>query len=185
MKVKEVAMVVALSLLSAFFVGLLVDALYEEPKYDDFCTNSARPYYQKTYPAYPEQCPIYNLTTQEQEQIAQCEKDKGFPEFNTDDRGCQQSYKSCNFCQRDYDQAREIYNRNVFYIVTPLGLFAILLGLFIGYEVVGSGAMFGGILLVAYGTMRYFSNMSKLMRVLVIFIELVLLIIISIKKLRK
>ena len=185
MKVKEIAMVVALALLSAFFVGLLVDALYVEPKYDDFCKNSARPYFEKPYPQNPEQCPLYNLTAQEREQIAQCQDDKGFPEFNTDERGCQQDYKSCNFCQRDYDQALQIYNRNVFYIVTPLGLLAIIVGLFISLEVVGSGAMFGGILLMAYGTMRYFSNMSKLMRVAVIGIELLLLVIISIKKLRK
>ena len=185
MQVKEVAMVVALSLLSAFFVGLLVDALYEEPKYDAYCKNSYRPYYEKPYP--PDyQCPAYNLTSQEREQIRQCQEEgKGFPEFELDDRGCQQNYKNCNYCQKEHQDALAKYNRNVFFIVVPLGLVAILFGLFIGYEVVGSGMMFGGILLVAYGTMRYFSEMSKLMRVVVIFLELVILVIISIRKLKK
>lgn len=178
-------MIVALALLSAFFVGLLVDALYQEPKYDDFCTNAARPSYTKPYPVYPEQCSPYNLTVQERAQIDQCFDEKGMPDYIIDDKGCQTSFKECNYCQRDFDQALQIYNRNVFYIVTPLGLLAIIFGLFIGLEVVGSGAMFGGILLLAYGTMRYFSNMSKVMRVVVIGIELLLLIIISIKKLRK
>lgn len=185
MKVKEVAMVVALALLSAFFVGLLVDALYVEPKYEDFCKQSARPYPEKTYPIYPEQCKPYNLTTQERTLIDQCFDEKGMPDYNVDEKGCQTSFKECNYCQRDFDQALQKYNRNVFYIVTPLGLLAIIFGLFIGLEVVGSGMMFGGILLMAYGTMRYFSDMSKLMRVAVIGIELLLLIIISIKKLRK
>ena len=185
MKVKEVAMVVALSILSAFFVGLLVDALYQEPKHGDYCKNSYRPYYEKPYP--PERvCPEYNLTAQEREQIRQCQEEgKGFPEFDMDDRGCQLSYKTCNYCERDYQHSSALYTRNVFFIVVPLGLLAILFGLFIGYEVVGSGMMFGGILLVAYGTMRYFSEMSKLMRVVVIFLELVILIVISIKKLKK
>ena len=183
MKVKEVAMIVALALLSAFFIGLLVDALYVEPKYEDFCKLSER-YYPKPYPP-TQECPGYNLTVQERTLIDQCFDAKGMPDYNLDEKGCQTSFKECNYCQRDFDQALQKYNRNVFYIVTPLGLIAIILGLFIGLEVVGSGMMFGGILLMAYGTMRYFSNMSKLMRVVVIGIELVLLIIISIKKLRK
>ncbi|HLC71983.1 MAG TPA: hypothetical protein VJH37_00205 [Candidatus Nanoarchaeia archaeon] len=187
MKVKEVAMVVALALLSAFFVGLLVDALYVAPKYEDFCKAADRPYYElKPYPAaYPQECSLYNLTTQEQHLINECFDAKGMPDYNLDEKGCQTSFKECNYCQRDFDQALQKYNRNVFYIVTPLGLLAIIFGLFIGLEVVGSGMMFGGILLMAYGTMRYFSNMSKIMRVVVIGVELLLLIIISIKKLRK
>lgn len=179
-------MVVALALLSAFFVGLLVDALYVEPKYEDFCKAADRPYYEKPYPAaYPQECSRYNLKAQEQQLINECLDAKGSPDYNVDNKGCQTSFKECNYCQRDFNQALQIYNRNVFYIVTPLGLLAIIFGLFIGFEVVGSGAMFGGILLMAYGTMRYFSDMSKIMRVVVIGIELLLLVIISIKKLRK
>ena len=60
-----------------------------------------------------------------------------------------------------------------------------LVGLFLAYEVVGAGLMFSGIILLAYATIRYFSNMSKVVRVIVIFIELVMLIIVSIKKLKK
>ncbi len=185
MKVKEVAMVVALALLSAFFVGLLVDALYEEPEYDELCKPSERPYPEKASPIYPQQCPPQNSTVQEQQLILQCQDDKGMPDYYIDTQGCATSFKECNYCQRDFNQALQIYNRNVFSIVTPLGLLAIIFGLFVSLEVIGSGAMFGGILLVAYGTMRYFSDMSKIMRVVVIGIELLLLIIISIKKLRK
>jgi len=185
MKVKEVAMVVALALLSAFFVGLLVDALYVEPTYDEFCKPSERPYPEKAYPVNPPNCPPSNLTAQEQQLILQCQDDKGTPDYYVNDQGCATGFKECNYCTRDFNTALATYNRNVFFIVTPLGLLAIIVGLFISLEVVGSGAMFGGILLMAYGTMRYFSDMSKLMRVVVIGIELLLLIIISIKKLRK
>ena len=46
---------------------------------------------------------------------------------------------------RQYQDATEVYNRNVFYIVAPIGALAVIIGLFIGYEVVGTGFMFSGI----------------------------------------
>lgn len=184
MKAKEVAMTIALAILGALFVGLLVDAAYESPKYEDFC---GRGHYPDAYPKYidPGHICSYNATAQERQSIDQCYQQEGNPEFNFDDKGCQTSYKECNFCNKQFNEANNIYNRNVFYIIAPLGALAIIIGLFMGLEVVGTGFMFSGILLVAYATTRYFSNMSKLMRVVVIFIELVLLIMVSIKKLKK
>ncbi|MEK6840193.1 MAG: hypothetical protein AABX72_04565 [Nanoarchaeota archaeon] len=187
MKAKEVAMTIALAVLGALFVGLLVDAIYESPKYEDYCGRGQ--YEAQPYPKYvvPGQEPIcgYNATKTEIDAINKCYEEEGMPEFNYDDRNCQTSFKECNFCNKQYQDATEVYNRNVFYIVAPIGALAVIIGLFIGYEVVGTGFMFSGILLVAYATMRYFSNMSKIMRVVVIFIELVLLVLISIKKLKK
>ena len=185
MKVKEVAMVIAVAILAALFVGLFVDAVYEQPKYEDFCGRGV------SYPkyAYPEQqtnlnC-TYKLTSDEKNQIDECYKNEGNPEFNYDDNYCQTNFKECNYCQKNFNAAEMKYNRNVFYIVVPIGVAAILVGLFLNFEVVGSGLMFSGILLVAYGTIRYFSDMSKIFRVVIIFIELALLIFISIKKLKK
>ncbi len=184
MKAKEVAMTIALAVLGALFVGLLVDALYESPKYEDFCGRGRYPDAQPKY-VDPSYICNYTATAQEREQIDTCYQDEGNPEFNYDEKGCQTSYKECNYCNKYFNEANNIYNRNVFYMIAPIGVIAIIVGLFLGYEVVGTGLMFSGILLVAYATMRYFSDMSKLMRVLVIFVELVLLILISIKKLKK
>jgi len=184
MKAKEVAMTIALAILGALFVGLLVDALYESPKYEDFC---GRGRYAEPTPKYVAPGYVCNYTSPpaERQQIDTCYQDEGNPEFNYDEKGCQTSYKECNYCNKYFNEANNIYNRNVFYIIAPIGVIAIIFGLFMAYEVVGTGLMFSGILLVAYATTRYFSEMSKLMRVLVIFIELVLLILISIKKLKK
>ena len=93
-------------------------------------------------------------------------------------------YSSCNTCQKGYQDANSLYNRNLFYIILPIALFAVLFGLFYSFEVVGSVFMFSGILLLIYATMRYFSEMSKLMRTLVIFLGLVLLVFIANKKMR-
>ncbi|MEK6937033.1 MAG: hypothetical protein AABW58_03090 [Nanoarchaeota archaeon] len=181
MKPKEIAMVIALAILTSFFFGLFVDAIYERPEYEDFCKERFR--------EYPKIAPGANCVFQpirtEQAEIDKCYRDKGFPEYNFDEKGCEAGFKECNFCQKDFDNAHEEYNRNVFVIIAPIGIILLVAGLLLSFEVVGTGLMFSGILLAAYATIIYFSDMSKWLRVLVIFIELVLLILISIKKLRK
>ncbi|MBI2548494.1 hypothetical protein HYW21_04040 [Candidatus Woesearchaeota archaeon] len=179
MHAKEVAMVIAVALLGALFVGLFFDAIYESPSYEEYCKETFVP---KPMPY--QECQT-NTTPEDQAAAEQCYRDNGFPEYNDDARGCPNSFASCNFCQKEFNLANQIYNRNLFLIIAPLGVLAIVVGLFLSYEVIGTGFMFSGILLVAYATMRYFSEMSKLMRAVVIFIELLILIVISIKKLKK
>ena len=176
---KLVAMTLVISILSALFIGLLVDAIYEAPQYEDFCEsyNYAEPYRGKL--AEQQNCEYIQI-----EEERQCYKDGGFPEYNYDVKGCG-TYKECNFCNKEFNDATNIYNRNVFFIVAPIGLILILFGVFYGIGFIASGFMFGGIFSVAYGTIRHFSGMSKVMRVIVIFIELVIVIWLAIKKLKK
>ena len=182
MKAKEVAMVIAIALLSALFVGLLVDAVYESPEYDDYCDHKER--IAKPHRFAEGECTA-NYTVEAREQMDQCYEDGGFPEYTFDENRCETGFKSCNMCGVEYDDASEIYNRNLFFIIAPIALLAIIFGLYLGAEVIGTGMMFSGILLLIYCTSRYFSDMSKILRVVVIGIELVLLLWISKKKLKK
>jgi hypothetical protein len=187
MKAKEVAMVVAISVLAAFFVGLLYDAIIQEPTYEDFC--NATSYRTKYTYALPEPvgqpCTVYQPTVAEQEKINQCYTDKGNPEFNMSTHGCQREYIECNYCNKYYTEASERYSRNLFAVIAPIGFILVVLGVYLAAEVIGTGFMFSGILLLVYSTMRYFGSMSKILRVVVIGIELFLLLLISWKKLRK
>jgi len=184
MKTKELLMALAIAVMAALFVGLFVDAVYSNPKYEDFCTNYAHPY--------PEKTGIIGINTTQcsdpyfvyQNETRACEQEKGFAEFEYDTKGCQ-VYRSCNFCSRDFNVVNEKYNRNLFFIITPIAVVAILFGLFYGMEVIGSGFMFAGILLLIYSTGRYFSDMSKVMRVVVVGIELLLLLWITKRRLGK
>lgn len=72
-----------------------------------------------------------------------------------------------------------------FYIYAAAGILLILIGLFLKQNVVAPGIMFGGILLIASSTLFYVWEMNKLTRLVVIFLELILLIYVSMKKLRK
>lgn len=182
MKAKEIAMVVALAILTALFFGLLVDAIYVSPRYEDFCKKQfERPL---TAPLNQDQC-NYKLTVAEQEQVDKCYSGEGFPEFNQDSRGCQTSFKSCNTCNKEFNEVQKKYNLRLFYILAPIAVILVVVGLFLELEVVGTGLMFAGILLLVYTTGRGFESLGKVARVFVIFVELVLLILISIRKLKK
>ena len=52
-------------------------------------------------------------------------------------------------------------------------------------EFLASGLMFGGIILLFYATVRYFHDADKLLRVVIIFAELLLVLWIGYKKLYK
>ncbi|MDP3917403.1 MAG: hypothetical protein Q8Q42_03915 [Nanoarchaeota archaeon] len=182
MKVKELLMALAIAIMAALFVGLLIDAVYSSPEYEDYCDNN-----EKRVSPLPErigvnktECPDPYFTYQNE--INACSEEEGFAEFEYDKNGCQ-IYGSCNYCSKDFNDANEKYNRNIFFIITPIAIAAIIFGLLYGMEVIGSGFMFAGILLLIYSTGRYFSDMSKTMRVVVIGIELLLLLWITKKKL--
>ena len=175
MKTKETLMALAISILAALFVGLFLDAAYTAPEYEDFCPDNERakpiPESQKIN----SECDDPHFTYQTE--IDECYESEGSPDFEYDEEGCMH-YSSCNTCQNEYKDASSLYNRNLFYILLPIALFAVLFGLFYSFEVVGSGFMFSGILLLIYGTMRYFSEMSKFMRTTTIFLGLILLVFI-------
>jgi len=183
MKAKEVAMIVAISILSALFIGLLVDAIYASPEYDDYCEERFREA-PKPYRESAQEC-TFQLPQSEQDAIDACYKEKGQPTFDYDTKGCQTSFKECDYCNKEYQEARNMYNRNLFFLIAPIALLFIIGGLYWKTEVIGTGFMFSGILLLIYATMRYFSDMSKVLRVVVIGIELLLLLFISKKKLKK
>ncbi|MBS3171677.1 hypothetical protein J4449_03640 [Candidatus Woesearchaeota archaeon] len=179
MKAKEIAMVIGIAILTSFFFGLFVDALYEKPDYQDFCPD------RKEFPRpYSADCKSLVIRS-EQTEIDKCYQEGGFSEFNYDEKGCETGFKECNFCDKKFQDTQAKYNRNVFFIIAPIGVVLLITGLFLMYEVIGTGLMFSGILLIAYATMVYSSDMTKWLRVLVVFIELVLLILVSVRKLKK
>ena len=103
--------------------------------------------------------------------------------YKYDSKGCEILESSfCDTCQVTFDKARNIYNRNVFYIAFVIGIIAIIFGI-VTAEVLGAGFMFGGVLLAFYGIMRYFSELGKIMRVVVVFIAFALLVYFGRKRL--
>ncbi|MDO8555557.1 MAG: hypothetical protein Q7R96_00090 [Nanoarchaeota archaeon] len=182
MNLKNISLTIAIAVLFALFIGFAIDAFYPGPEYTTYCKTETQPY-AKPYiePYNASACPHINYS----DTLQSCTSDKGYVAYKTDNNGCQID-PYCETCQITYDAANKVYSRNLFFIAAVIGIIAILAGLlFINLEFIASGFMFGGILLIIYGTIRVFGDLSKIMRVVVLFIELVLLVYIGIKKSKK
>jgi hypothetical protein len=179
MDVKKVAMILAITVLLPLFVGLFTDAVYIEPKYENYCNNTYYDY-PKTVPAVPVNCSDVYSTLE----VQKCNNEKGTPEFRYDSNNCQQ-FKSCNYCSRDFNDAQQKYNRNIFFVLLPVGLIIVIIGIYLMVDYLGAGLMFAGLIVMFYATFRYFSDMSKTLRALVILIELLVIMWIGYMKIER
>ena len=181
MDIKKWAVVLAILILVPLFLGLFVDAIHVEPKYEKYChtNNYATPIV--AGPVKPNvTCPNYYNTPEAQA----CVNDQGMVREKYDSNNCP-LYDSCDYCQRDLHDAQQKYNRNIFFILAPIGLIIIIIGLYLAVDYIGAGLMFGGIITLFYATFRYFSDMDKLVRAFVILIELLIIIWIAYKKIER
>ena len=176
MEIKKVALTLGIAILFALFIVFLVDAIYEQPKYEDFCSYQ---YYPTKAPSLSDNCTtVYNENL-----VNSCIKEKGEVRDRLDEKGCQiESY--CDYCSRDFNSVNSKYNKNIFYISAIVGILAILAGLFLPktIDAIASGLMFGGIIVLLQGTVRVFGDLGKWMKVIVLGIELVILVWIGYKK---
>jgi hypothetical protein len=179
MDVKKVAMILAITVLLPLFVGLFTDAVYLEPKYENYCNNT---YYDspKAIPTTPVNCTDVYANPE----VQKCNNEKGMPEFKYDANNCQQ-FRSCNYCSKLFNEDQQKYNRNIFFVLLPLGLIIIILGIYLAVDYLGAGLMFAGLIVMFYATFRYFSDMSKTLRALVILIELLVIMWIGYMKIEQ
>jgi len=179
--IKKAALTVALLVLTALFIGLLVDAIFNYPEYDKFCNE--REYMEpprpvaKTMPDDTLECEPVNETL-----VDKCYDSKGYVMYDYDQYGCP-SYKKCNTCNAKLNEARKIVNEKAFYLGMLLSLVVIVIGMFWPVEFIGTGFMFGGVVGLFYSTVRYFADMNKMFRVAVIFFEMCVIIGIAYLKL--
>jgi hypothetical protein len=182
--IRRYLVIAVIAILFTILVQVSIEAAYPEPKYEDYCKPEYRPKPIMTPPP-NYQCPNYNPPPMISEE---CERQKGYVQYRTDQYGCAtEAY--CETCQHKLDDAREKYNFVVFIVSALMGLIALVIGLNLSQETnpinewVGSGFLLGGIISVFVGTIRYFGDMGRYMRPVVIFIELVLVIYLAYKRL--
>ena len=184
---RRIAIIFVIAILYAILVNAIIDAVYPSPKYEDYCVTS-RYYPEKPYPAAGElKCPSYKEPTVQQ--LDECAQQKGFPDYTRDANGCPLSYKGCNFCQRDFDNASQKYNFYFFIISSILALVAIAVGLLLPpsnslNEWIATGFMLGGLVTLFFGTFRYYQYLGRYVKPLVIFAELVIVIYLAYRKLK-
>ncbi|MFH0978457.1 MAG: hypothetical protein V1837_04105 [Candidatus Woesearchaeota archaeon] len=170
-KVKQTILGVAIAIVLALFVGFSIHAVKPGPEYNDYCKNVATP------PTMTE---------------AACNATGGVWNPYPSKQKCEPGVIECpqgfcdmySKCQKQYEDADKGYTKNVFIAATILGLIAVALGGFIlKLESVSSGLMGGGVISIIYGIIRYWSNASNYLRVIILGLTLAILIWMGYKKL--
>ena len=87
-------------------------------------------------------------------------------------------------CEDNNRELRSVYNRNVFIVLIITGFLSLLVGLFLGVSSVASGFLFGGILNLFIGVIRFWTDMDEYLRFIILGITLAILILVGYKKLR-
>lgn len=173
MDAKKIALIIGIAVLLPLFIGLFTDAVYTEPQYDKYCNDSK-------YYTTPVKIGT-NCTYQPNPIQDQCYRDGGIARTTYDANGCDQ-FDFCDYCSKEYTAAQQQYNQTLFYILLPIGLLIVILGIYLTIDYLGAGFMFAGLITMFYATFRYFGDMSKLARAIVILIELLVIIWIGYKK---
>ena len=164
-KSKAVIFSVAVAFVSVFFFAYAVQAFYPAPVYEDFCGDK---------PA----AVIDNLNDCEAvggrwDSFVDVPKEVG-----------RAGYCDVEFtCREDYSEARKPYERNVFFANLGIGLIVFVIAFFLVKEAVSSGLMGGAVMLIVYGAMRYWGELSDIWRTLMLGVALVVLIWLGYRKL--
>ena len=89
-------------------------------------------------------------------------------------------------CQKEFNSANQIYNRNVFVALVILGVISFGLGFWLAaYSAVSTGLSLGGVVSFLVGTIRYWSDMDDYLRVIILGLALAALLWLGIKKLKQ
>ncbi len=165
-KSKLVLFDVAVAFVSVFFFAYAIQAVYPAPQYSDFCGDRV----------------VKPSLTDE----ASCINDGG--QWNEYDRNVLNEEVSgwCDAdfaCRNDYDDERKPYERNVFFANVIIGLVLLVVAFFLALEAVSSGLMGGAVMLIVYGSIRYWGELSDVWRTLMLGVALVALVWLGYKKL--
>ena len=184
-RIKEVILGFSIAVIFVFFVVFGIKAFYKEPKYEDFCNNTI--FIEKPYP-YPAKEPYREINQSVCNRIEvknyeferDCSGRKGQTIYAPDENGCRVA-KECNFCNKNYNEVSNVYNKNVFIISGIVGIIVIIIGAILSLTSVSSGLFGGGVLTIIYGTMSYWSELADWARFIILGIALAVLIYLGYK----
>ena len=171
-------LVFAIAIILNLFWTYATRVVYHEPEYETFCPQSQVIDLIETKEACLEVGGQWNANIGMKEPMAVS------PENTAKPTGYAQGYCDQTFtCNKNFQDATELYNRNFFIIFVIVGIASLILSVFlIGSEVVSLGLSFGGVLSLIIGSMSYWSNMNDMLRVVILGLALASLIWLAYKK---
>ena len=174
------ALIIGIMIVLNLFFNYTISSVYKEPKFDNFCKQGQVMAEPKTKEACVAIGGSWNESSSFTEKSGQPEPVPATREFK--------SVSTCNVyftCQKQYEAARDIYNRNVFIVLVILGLISLIVSFFVmNITAVALGLSLGGVLSFVIASMRYWSAMGDYLRVVILALALTALIWLGVKKIR-
>ena len=170
MKKKEIIIAVTIAIIFALFVGYGIEVFDPSPDQDDFCLDE-----------------LYDIDNEQE-----CLDSKGNwgsnsnqPRVPEKETIIEKDFCSpAKECYDAYDVARTKHDKIVFIVSIIVGLITIFTGVFLKKDSVSTGILSGGILLIIYGTIRYWEHANDTLKFILLGIVLAVLIWIGYKKLK-
>ena len=176
---KKIALTAGITILFALFIGFMIDAIYQTPKYENYCSQFNHP-----QPIAKQGIEVQCNTTYDNTAISnECYKQRGEMRYEYDTNNCPKRMH-CDLCSADFNKAMDKYNLKLFYLTALIGIIAIIIGLFmsLSIEAIASGLIFGGIITLIQGTIRVFGTLGRYTKPLILGIELAIILLIAYKK---
>ncbi len=166
------ALIIGITIVVNLFITYLVDVIYPMPEFTDFCPES------QVNRAIETETACLEIGGQWNENI----EAKSIPPQVTvpvPAGYCDATYT----CGKQYEEVMKVYNRNVFVVFIIAGILLLVGSMYLkGVEAISLGLSFGGILSLIIGSVRYWSDMDDILRVILLGIALAGLIFVAYKK---
>ncbi len=164
---KRVLISIAIAIIFALFVGYGIEVFHDAPEINDYCP-------EKVYEIDNEKdCMIAGGKWQNYEQghIEPVPVVKG---------NCQNPIE----CYNNYELITAQHDKIVFIVAIIVGLLAVITGIILRKDAISTGILSGGILLILYGTLRYWQHADEILKFILLGITLAILIWIGYEKLK-
>lgn len=175
------ALILAIIVVVNIFFASVVQLAYPSPEYTDFCEEKQV----RIIPENQEDCEEIGGRWYEDKYIQRTVPGEGveIPIIEQEQEGyCDTDY----MCRGEYDDARELYERNVFMAWVAFGIILILVSVLVpNLGAIMHGFSLGGVLALIVGSIGYWSDMDEYLRVIVLGIALIVLIVLGIRKFRE
>mgnify|MGYP001604131261 CR=1 FL=1 len=171
-KWKKLGLALSILIILNVFFNVGIDTFYKMPQYDKYCPQDLWVDQPTDATTCAEEGGMWRDDPYMESKTPQGVAIKGY---------CDVSYT----CNQTYNDDLSVYNRNTFIILTALGAVTIVVSIFLTLpSAVASGLLYGGVLSLIIGTMRYWGNMDEYLRFAVSGIVLLVLVLIGIRKMK-
>ncbi|NQV91089.1 hypothetical protein HQ489_01305 [Candidatus Woesearchaeota archaeon] len=171
MSKKKFLLTFAIAIIFVFFIGYGIEVFHDPPEYQDFC---------------PE---VYHLDNETACQAAGGTWSDGLdPGVEGIKQPIPAEKRFCSNkldCYIGYQELQDKHDLVVFVVAIIIGILAIVVGVILNKDAISTGILAGGVLLLLYGTIRYWRHADDVLKFILLGIALAVLIWLGYKKFDK